>query len=212
MCNIIIIGVILLNLSRMASTHDERENILNIASYNSKGFSDNRIETIKELLAYNNIVFIQEHWQFEEQLHKLNIDNRHMAIAVSGMDSSSHIQLGRPYGGVAIIWDKNINNYIQSIDTESKRVAAVLFTNATVKLLLITVYMPCDTGVCDINRATEDFYDVLSEISRIAQMYDEYEAVIGGDFNTAYKRNNANSTLLRNFCEEESLINRQVSQ
>ena len=26
---------------------------------------------IKELLAYNNIVFIQEHWQFEEQLHKL---------------------------------------------------------------------------------------------------------------------------------------------
>ena len=132
-CNIIIIGVILLNLSKMASTHDERENILNIASYNSKGFSDNRIETIKELLAYNNIVFIQEHWQFEEQLHKLNIDNRHMAIAVSGMDSSSHIQLGRPYGGVAIIWDKNINNYIQSIDTESKRVAAVLFTNATVQ-------------------------------------------------------------------------------
>ena len=55
MCNIIIIGVILLNLSRMASTHDEREDILNIASYNSKGFSDNRIEIIKELLAYNNI-------------------------------------------------------------------------------------------------------------------------------------------------------------
>ena len=44
MCNIIIIGVILHNLSRMASTHDERENILNIASYNSKGFSDNRID------------------------------------------------------------------------------------------------------------------------------------------------------------------------
>ena len=38
-------------------------------------------------------------------------------------------------------------------------------------------------------------------------MYEEYEAVIGGDFITAYKRNNAHSTLLRNFCEEESLIN-----
>ena len=116
-----------------------------------------------------------------------------MAIAVSGMDSSSHIQLGRPCGGVAIIWDKNINNYIQSIDTESKRV-----------LLFITVYMPCDTGVCDINRAAEDLYDVPTKISRIVQMYDEYEAVIGGDFNTAYTRNNAHSTMLRNFCEEES--------
>ena len=77
------------------------------------------MEIIKELLAYNNIVFIQEHWQFEEQLHKLNIDNGHMVIAVSGMDSSSHIQLGRPYGGVTIIPDKDINNYIQSMDTES---------------------------------------------------------------------------------------------
>ena len=49
-----IIGVILLSLSLMASTSDEREYTLNVASYNSKGFSDNRVEIIKELLAYNN--------------------------------------------------------------------------------------------------------------------------------------------------------------
>ena len=48
---------------------------------------------------------------------------------------------------------------------------------------------------------------MFSRRYRIVQMYDEYDAVIGGDFNTAYKRNNAHSTLLRNFCEEESLIN-----
>ena len=68
----------------MASTSDEREDTLNVdaglASYNSKGFTDNRVEIIKEMLAYNNIVFIQEHWQCEEQLHKLNIDNRHIYI------------------------------------------------------------------------------------------------------------------------------------
>ena len=64
-----IIGAVLLSLSLMASTIDEREDTLNVASYNSKGFSDNRVQIIKELLAYNNIVFIQEHWQFEEQLH-----------------------------------------------------------------------------------------------------------------------------------------------
>ena len=38
-------------------------------------------------------------------------------------------------------------------------------------------------------------------------MYDEYEVVIGGDFNTAYIRNNAHNTLLRTFCEDESLVN-----
>ena len=65
------IVVILLNVSLLASTSDEREDTLNVASYNSKGFSDNRVEIIKELLAYNNIVFIQEHWQFEEQFLSL---------------------------------------------------------------------------------------------------------------------------------------------
>ena len=83
----------------------------------------------------------------------------------------------------------------------------MLFTNATVKLLFIIVYMPCDTCVCDDNRAAEDVYDVLTEISRIVHVYEEYEAVIGGDCNTAYKRNNAHSTLLRNFWEDESLFN-----
>ena len=83
----------------------------------------------------------------------------------------------------------------------------MLFTNATVKLSCITVYMSCITGVCDVNRAAEDFYDVLTEISRIVHVYEEYEVVIGGGFNTAYIRNNAHSTLLRHFCEVESLVN-----
>ncbi len=55
-----IIGVIILSLPLMDSTSDEREDTLNVASYNSKGFSDNRVEIIKELLAYNNIVLILE--------------------------------------------------------------------------------------------------------------------------------------------------------
>ena len=92
-------------------------------------------------------------------------------------------------GDVEIIWDKNINKYIQSFGTESKRVAAVLFTNDTVKLLFITVYMSCNTGLCYVSRAAEDLYDVLTEISRVVHVYEEYEAVIGGDFNTVYKRN-----------------------
>ena len=88
----------------------------------------------------------------------------------------------------------------------------MLFTNTTVKLSFITVYMPCDTGLCDVNRAAEDFYDVLTEISRIAHVHEEYETLIGGDVNTAYKRNNALSTLLRNFCEDESLVDANMQK
>ena len=53
-----LIGVALLTLPLMASICDELEATLNVASYNSKGFSssDNRVQIINELLAYKNMV------------------------------------------------------------------------------------------------------------------------------------------------------------
>ena len=64
---------------------------LRVNTYNCRGLSDNRISTIKELVSINDILFIQEDWLYEEQLHKLNIYDTHMSIAVSGMNSSIQI-------------------------------------------------------------------------------------------------------------------------
>ena len=53
------------------------EDVLRIATYNSKGFSDNRKLVISDLLLFNDIVHIQEHWLFDGQLHQVNISNDH---------------------------------------------------------------------------------------------------------------------------------------
>ena len=55
---------------------------LRVTTYNRSGLLDNRISTIKELVSINDILFIQYHWLYEEQLHKLNIFDIHMSIAV----------------------------------------------------------------------------------------------------------------------------------
>ena len=65
---------------------------LRVTTYNCRGLSDNRISTIKELVSINDILFIQEHWLYEEQLHKLNICDIHMSIAVFSFHFISFIQ------------------------------------------------------------------------------------------------------------------------
>ena len=62
--------------------------MMRVASYNSRGLSDNRVMVIEGLLSFNGIVFIQEHWQFDEQLNKLNIKDTH--ICRSGNPGWSH--------------------------------------------------------------------------------------------------------------------------
>ena len=121
------------------------------------------------------------------------------------MDSSFQIQSGRPYGGVAILWTKNINNYVSCIDTNSKRLVAILFISEMSKVVFINVYMPYDTGICDETRA-DVFSDVLNDISRLIESVDPHD-VIGGDFNTDFSRNSAHTTLLKAACVNEQLIN-----
>ena len=129
------------------------------------------------------------------------------------MESSNQIHVGRPYGGVAILWAKRIHNLVKCIDTESNRVVAILFNSESTKLLFINVYMPCDTGICDVLRV-EQFNDVLNEIARLIQSVNtnpyNYDVVVGGDFNTDYNWHSAHITLLESLCNDEHLLNAKM--
>ena len=82
--------------------------IFTIASYNCQGNSPSRLTYINKLLGSCDFVFIQEHWlrscqvnSFAKQLSNGNIH------CVSGMNDYELIY-GRPYGGRAIIWKKDM--------------------------------------------------------------------------------------------------------
>ena len=122
------------------------------------------------------------------------------------MNAGLQIQLGRPYGGVAILWDKRLNNYIQTVDTGSKRIAAILYTRNVYTLLFITAYMSCDTGTCDITKVDE-FSEVLNDISLLIQKVNPSDVVIGGDLNTEFNRRSAHPMSLQSFCDNEKLYN-----
>jgi len=55
---------------------------------------------------------------------------------------NSDILLGWPYGGCAILWRSDIYANVKIIHTNCRRICVLRFTNGTLRLLLVNVYMP----------------------------------------------------------------------
>ena len=83
-------------------------NILIEFIYNSHGSGPDRVAYINTLLKRNDIICIQEHWLFDSALNKLenSLTNAYVH-GISGMKENELIT-GRPFGGVAIVWNKTI--------------------------------------------------------------------------------------------------------
>ena len=99
---------------------------LQIASYNSRAPAIDRIEYIRDLMKTNDILFVQEHWYMTSQFTDLEsqIDNVHV-IGISGMDDNE-LLYGRPYGGCAIIYDKQLKCTVTPVTQDSKCCMAVV--------------------------------------------------------------------------------------
>ena len=89
-----------------------------------------------------DIIFIQEHWLIDDQLHKIGdllID--FSFVGVSGMDDSS-LLTGRPFGGCSILYRKTLLPCVTPLSTHSKRFCAIRMSGSSRTTLLICVYLP----------------------------------------------------------------------
>ena len=111
-------------------------------------------------------------------------------IATCAMDETIH-RVGRPFGGVSIIWKSSIKGQVIKIDCESSRLCGLLFTQDNVTMLIMNVYMPCDK-----NNNDPEYIDVLNMMSQLCYKYNPNHVVIGGDFNVEFNRNSANTRSL----------------
>ena len=66
-----------------------------------------------------DIIFIQEHWLQESELQKIDLINcNYNCFSLSSMNQkvASGILVGRPFGGVAVLWRKELSRLIQILE------------------------------------------------------------------------------------------------
>ena len=178
--------------------------LLNVCSYNMRGFNSTKIPYVTDLLNRFSILFLIEHWLTNKQLSDLSAN--FPGYSISGVSDILDCNLlrGRPNGGVAVIYPDCYNKSVQFIDTDSRRLCAIGFQFNNIMIYFFCVYMPCDIN--DHDNLSE--YDaILSEISALCIKNDVQNLCVLGDMNTDLSRSHSwhTQSLLR-FIENEDLF------
>ena len=80
---------------------------LNVCSFNCKNIKTS-INELNDLCTNHDFILLQETWLSRPELPMLSqINNAFTGYGLSSMDEESQILLGRPFGGIAILW-KNV--------------------------------------------------------------------------------------------------------
>ena len=175
--------------------------VLRLLSYNCRGYNASKRSYMATLLSKCDFLFCQEHWLSGGQLDRLDeVSESHYSVAVSGF-GSAEILHGRPYGGCALFWPRQFGGNVQVIDTNSNRLCALHVVGEKVNLLLICVYMPCESSEI----AFDEFCTVLTQIADIVDSCEGANTIIGGDFNVDFSRNTDHLKFLSNFCDLHGL-------
>jgi len=100
-------------------------NALRLMSYNCRGYNSYKREYLSRVIMNCDILYIQEHWLCTEQIGQLrDVSADFHVVGVSGFDNKEVLR-GRPYGGTAILWRKDMHVCIDNIETHSRRVSGL---------------------------------------------------------------------------------------
>jgi len=77
-----------------------------LTTYNLHGFNQG-ISLLPYLCTFSDIIFVQEHWLYDDELHFFDdISDDFFSVSSSAMSSQGRLRLGRPFGGVGFMVKK----------------------------------------------------------------------------------------------------------
>ncbi|XP_045534705.1 uncharacterized protein LOC123721148 [Papilio machaon] len=152
-------------------------NICKFTTFNCKNFKSS-IDDIRKLCNCSNLICLQETWLFNHDIPLLGTVSPDFEYTGKSAIDSGELLIGRPYGGVAILWRKGVFNNVSVIECSSSRLIAI---NASVdgrSVLVFSVYMPTKS-----RHNLPIFTEVLSEINAIVESNNTQTVFILGDMN-----------------------------
>jgi exonuclease III len=163
---------------------------------------------VRELCCNHDIVLLQEHWLMSHDLHKLNLLHPNFSsFGLSAMNSKAAegILVGRPFGGVAILWNNklsNIFNRVASDDQFGRYISAKLHIRGVFDIIITCVYFPC---VKSKNEYIVEASPIIGHIENVLSAYNVAEHVIAGDFNFPFDFGNGGFDLFKSVVQDYDL-------
>ncbi len=186
------------------STFSKITKNISVATFNCKN-AKSSIEEINSLCSSNDVVFLQETWLFDFDLPILgNINTDFYAKGKSSMVSTDGVVTGRPHGGIAILWRKDIAQYCRIIDYDDTRIMGIEINCDISPLIFLNLYMPCSSSENE-----DDFFHYLTKINSIVCDHPNPYVYAIGDFNAHLGDNSSHHLFGKNlmsFCKKENLI------
>ena len=116
------------------------------------------------------------------------------------MDTEGGIILGRPYGGVGILWRKSLSEKCVIKSYECDRITGIEITIGSFHALFLCVYFPCDNS-----DNFDEYCHYLSMVKQITVDFPTPYVFIMGDFNANLSRSSRFGDELVSYCERYSL-------
>ena len=96
------------------------------------------------------------------------------------MNDQLHLQVGRPYGGIGVVWRKTISHACTIFDLQDVRLLGIDIDTKDGKLFILNVYLLYQSP-----DNYEGFCNYLGKVASIIAEKDTSNIVITGDFNAA---------------------------
>ena len=176
-------------------------NELRCCSFNMHGLL-NGLPMLQTLCDNHEIILLQEHWLHSHELFRLSeLFSDFNSYGISAMNDklAAGILVGRPYGGVAIMWKKKLNFSMKVIAyDESGRYLAVMLNSDKKSFIIHCVYFPCYSS------NVEYIVEVTNLISKIELNLVNFPSayhIIAGDFNFECRVDIKSFDLLKNMLD-----------
>ncbi|CAC5411213.1 unnamed protein product [Mytilus coruscus] len=161
--------------------NNNSKDTLNILSFNCKNIKTTG-QFFQEIQKPADIILIQEHWIFHFELQLLKELHPKIVGVGKAVDSSDPIatsHMPRGYGGVAVLWQKSIERFINPLPDGSSRLQCIELVIDKPQII-ISVYLPTKSS----NDSYDIFLDCLDQLYEIIQKYGgTHEIIIEGDLN-----------------------------
>ena len=177
---------------------------LSMLSYNPTGWSKPKIDLIKLILISHSIQIcaIQEHFQLENNLYRLNSFENYEVFSVGATKKNNVVNRGRPSGGLSLIYHQNLGKYATPMTVPgSSRVQGLKLNFEQCPFLIINTYFPNDPRTVDFDDSV--LVQTLEDIKYLVNLVDDsFTIVLMGDLNADMSRNTTFTNIVAEFCAE----------